>query len=172
MTRWIALAAAYLACIAVHESGHALAVWACGGQLGEFAIFAWPPHVTPVGNFTDAQLSFLSLAGAGLFLFLWFPFMLWARDDCEDSAFVFASSVCAMQEAAVWVLGALFSPALFQNVDAAKFVARSGASRGLVALVAAVVGLMAWRLAAMRQPGAIRSSFWFYCLVWNLAVWR
>ena len=94
------------------------------------------------------------------------------QDDGEDNALVFASSVCAMQEAAVWVLGSLLSPTLFPGVDAARFVAKSGASRGLVALVAAAVRLLAWRLAAIRQPGMIRASFWVYCLVWNLAVWR
>lgn len=172
MIRWIALAAASLACITVHEFGHAVAVWACGGQVQEFAVFAWPPHVTPAGSFTDAQLSLVSLAGSGLFFALWFPFMLLAQDTNEDNVMVFASSVCAMQEAAVWVLGALLSPALFSNVDAAKFVARSGASRALVALLAAMVGLLAWRLAAIRQPGSIRASFWVYCLAWNLAVWR
>jgi len=172
MIRWIALAAAYLACITVHECGHALAVWACGGQVAQFALFAWPPHVTPAGSFTAAQLSFVSLAGSGLFFALWFPFMLLSGDSGEDNPLVFASSVCAMQEAAVWVLGSLLSPAMFASVDAARFVAESGVSGVLVALFAAAVGFMAWRLAAARQPGSIRPSFWVYCLAWNLAVWR
>jgi hypothetical protein len=172
MTRWIALAAAYLACITIHEFGHALAVWACGGHVKEFALFAWPPHVTPVGSFTDIQLSLISLAGAGLFFAVWFPFMLLAEEASEDNVLVFASSVCAMQEAAVWVLGALLSPSLFSTVDAAKFIAHSGASRTFIALLAASIGFLAWRIAAIRQPGSIRPSFWVYCLAWNLAVWR
>ena len=64
MIRWIALAAAYLACIAVHEFGHALAVWACGGLVAEFALFAWPPHVTPAGSFTDPQGQALNVTAA------------------------------------------------------------------------------------------------------------
>jgi membrane-associated protease RseP (regulator of RpoE activity) len=83
MTRWIALAAAYLARITVHESGHALAVCACGGQVKEFAIFALPPPVIPAGSFADAQLSFVSLAGSGLFFALWFPFTLLKQDANE-----------------------------------------------------------------------------------------
>lgn len=47
----------------LHEFGHALAVWASGGQVAEFGYRAFWGYVVPQGNFTLAQNWFISLAG-------------------------------------------------------------------------------------------------------------
>ena len=47
----------------LHELGHALAVWASGGQVAEFGYRVFWGYVVPQGTFTPAQGWFISLAG-------------------------------------------------------------------------------------------------------------
>lgn len=47
----------------LHEFGHALAVWASGGQVAEFGYRVFWGYVIPQGTFTLAQGWFISLAG-------------------------------------------------------------------------------------------------------------
>lgn len=47
----------------LHEFGHALAVWAAGGQVVEFGYRVFWGYVVPRGTFTPAQGWFISLAG-------------------------------------------------------------------------------------------------------------
>ncbi len=49
--------------VLLHELGHALAVWAFGGQVAEFGYRAFWGYVVPRGNFTNNQEWFISLAG-------------------------------------------------------------------------------------------------------------
>lgn len=47
----------------LHEFGHALAVWASGGQVAEFGYRVFWGYVVPQGTFTPTQNWFISLAG-------------------------------------------------------------------------------------------------------------
>lgn len=47
----------------LHEFGHALAVWASGGQVAEFGYRVFWGYVVPQGSFTPMQGWFISLAG-------------------------------------------------------------------------------------------------------------
>lgn len=46
-----------------HELGHALAVWASGGQVAEFHYRAFWGYVVPIGEFTAQQNWFIAIAG-------------------------------------------------------------------------------------------------------------
>jgi len=62
--------------VLVHESSHALAVWASGGQVVEFHYRAFWGYVVPQGSFTPFETWFIAIAGTlGSLLFgvaIWF----------------------------------------------------------------------------------------------------
>ena len=64
--------------VAVHEFGHALAIWLSGGQVVQFGYRVFWGFVVPTGTFTAAQDWVIAVAGTigtliyGLALWLWF----------------------------------------------------------------------------------------------------
>jgi tetratricopeptide (TPR) repeat protein len=49
--------------VLIHEFAHALAVWASGGEVVEFGYRVFWGYVVPQGEFTDAQLWMIAIAG-------------------------------------------------------------------------------------------------------------
>src|SRR5436305_5982004 len=68
-----------LACLGIHELGHAVAGWLVGQHVSEFIVVSVRPHVRLVGPTTPAQEAFIACAGTALVLLVWLAMLLWNR---------------------------------------------------------------------------------------------
>lgn len=132
-----------LACIVVHESGHAVATYLSGGWISEFSIFSLRPHVRVEGAATQTQAAFRAAAGTGFSLLVYFAFVSLTPRAGSAVRFVRSIASCFISaELLGWILSSLLGSSASDPDDARRFLAISGLSPYSVAGVCLTVGLL------------------------------
>jgi hypothetical protein len=130
-----------LACLAVHEFGHALAAWITGGGVGEFVLFSLRPHVRILGAATQAHEAWRTVAGSACSLAACFALLLLgpARSTgwqtSKDMAAIFAAV-----ELIGWSLSSVTRPHSVSPDDAERFLECSGTNPYLVVAACVLIG--------------------------------
>ena len=140
-----------LMCVTVHEIGHVLATIATGGEVKEFSVLGFRPHITVTGKFTEAQNALKSVAGSGTFLVVWTLFIVsLPRGNSRFSEIKAATAFFAFIEVLGWTLASLKYPRGPRSDDPWKFISFTGLQPEVVtaACIAMMVGvwiLYRWR---------------------------
>ena len=152
----------------VHEAGHALVGLIFGGTLTSFSINIWnlAAHVGIEGQFSDAQRSLISLAGAGTALALWaaltllVPGTIDAQSVRANAALVWlrlVGSLACINTLLAWIaLPVLFLQNQAPPDDVTTFLERSHLSPLLVSATALALWLACWAL-FLHRSGGVRS---------------
>lgn len=147
-----------LACVALHEAGHALAGWATGARVAQFDVLSLRPHVLLVGPATPAAQAVRALAGSGLVMALWFAAMLILPHRTKATRVLETVSFFAGVELLGWLLSALVHPWQRQRNDAGAFLALSGLQPWVAVLACVLLATLGVWLFSNRLPGTARSA--------------
>jgi hypothetical protein len=145
-------------CVTVHEIGHVLATVASGGQVTEFSVLGFRPHITVSGKFTEAQNAGKSVAGSGTFLAVWTLFIIaMPRGRSRFFEIKAATAFFAFVEVLGWTLASLKYPRGPRSDDPWKFISFTGLQPELVtaaciAMMLAVWILYRWRTRPVTLP--------------------
>jgi hypothetical protein len=128
-----------LACIGVHEFGHALAAWLSGCRVASYSIVSLRPHVRVEGNRTDAQRAMQAGAGTALIITLSAAAICMLPRAVLASPWAATPFVVAMVELCGWLLSSIFYPLGPRGDDATKFLTYSGVNPWLMAAICSLV---------------------------------
>jgi hypothetical protein len=129
-----------LICLTVHETGHALATFATGGQVTEFSVLGFRPHVSVAGKFSETQNAFKSVAGSGTFLTVWTFFIVTLpRGRSRYFEVKAATAFFAFVEVLGWTLSSLKYPHGPKSDDSWKFISFSGLDPIIVTITCTVM---------------------------------
>ena len=156
-TAIIVLATA-LACIALHEGGHALAGWATGGRIAEFDILSLRPHVRLTGPATPYVNAVRATAGSLLLVATWFLAMTLVPRRRGVRVLQTVSCFAGM-ELAGWLLTALVHPWQPQRNDAAAFLNLTGSHPLAVFAACVAVAMAAKAMVQVRMREQSRQVF-------------
>jgi hypothetical protein len=134
-------------CVTVHEIGHVLAAFATGGQVTEFSVLGFRPHVTVTGKFTEAQNALKSVAGSGTFLAVWTLFIVaLPRGRSKFFEIKAATAFFAFIEVLGWTLASLKYPRGPRSDDPWKFISFTGLDPIVITAACFAMMLAIWAL--------------------------
>jgi hypothetical protein len=149
-----------LACLFVHELGHAVGAFCTGQQITTFVVLSLQPHVNTTGPSTPWADAWTAAAGSGMMLFSWLLVLL-LPGSTRPGPFLEALSGFAFVEILGWVLSSIWPEGGAKPNDAERFLSATGASPWLVVGVLFFVAftgamLLLSRKGRGRRPGAVR----------------
>jgi hypothetical protein len=145
-----------LACVALHEAGHALAGWATGAHVADINILSLQPHVRINGPGSPADEALRAISGSGLVLLTWLAGILVLPRRGAWWVILQTVSFFALTEVLGWFISALLHRFQPQPNDAGTFLTISGTDPRAAVLACLLLIAAGARLAVARRPRPVR----------------